>query len=317
MNALKALAATVLTVCVSLAGAAEEEAAALSARWRRAILSNDVAEMNAVLDARPEFVTLRLVSDRTYLHGFAATGKIEAARVFLAHGADVNAGDSQGATPLFMAAWQKQAAMVAYLLEAGADPTVTVTLDGNPGVLQFVDRSAQPETYALLEKAIELRKDSFGAWARAVASGDVAGMKQVLAIHPEYAKQPFKNGGWPLYNAIATSKIDAVTFLLDAGADPNSVEKENGAVPLHMALATSNFEIAGLLMDRGADPNQALVTAAGDCRVEMLELLLAHEVDVNFRVEGVTALDHAHLAGLDQCVRIQKKHGPKRGRDLK
>lgn len=317
MNALKALAGTVLAVCVSLAGAADEDVAALSARLRKAILADDIAELTAVLDARPEFTTDRLVSDRTFMHGFAATGKIEAARVFLAHGANVDAADSQGATPLVMAAWQKQHAMVEFLLGAGADPTITVQTEGNPGLLQFVDRSQQPETYQLLESAIQRRNDPFMAWIQAVRRGDVAAMKLSLAEHPEYATQPFKNGDWPLYAAIATRKLDAVTFLLDAGADPNSVENENGAMPLHMALATDNPAVAGLLLERGADPNPALTTAAGECKYELLELLLARKADVNFLDQGTTALDHALVANQDRCVTLLKEHGAKRAKDLR
>ena len=59
----------------------------------------------------------------TLLHDVAQAGEIEKARLLLAHDADIDAIDEEyRSTPLAMAARWGQRAMVAFLLERGADP---------------------------------------------------------------------------------------------------------------------------------------------------------------------------------------------------
>ena len=59
----------------------------------------------------------------TLLHDMAQSGDIAKARLLLDHGADINAVDDEyRTTPLGMAARWGQRAMVAFLLERGADP---------------------------------------------------------------------------------------------------------------------------------------------------------------------------------------------------
>jgi uncharacterized protein len=57
------------------------------------------------------------------LHSAAATRQLEAARLLIVHGADVNARQAAGFTPLHEAAGNGDVALGRVLLEAGADPT--------------------------------------------------------------------------------------------------------------------------------------------------------------------------------------------------
>ena len=64
---------------------------------------------------------------RTFLHGCAEKGDIEAARTFLELGADIDAIElANGGTPLAAAARKGQVEMVRFLLDAGADPAAPV-----------------------------------------------------------------------------------------------------------------------------------------------------------------------------------------------
>jgi len=64
---------------------------------------------------------------RTFLHGCAEKGDVEAARTFLELGADIDAIElAEGGTPLAAAARKGQVEMVRFLLDTGADPTVPV-----------------------------------------------------------------------------------------------------------------------------------------------------------------------------------------------
>ena len=62
---------------------------------------------------------------RTFLHGCAEKGDVEAARVFLELGAEIDAIELEyGGTPLAAAARSGKAEMVRFLLDQGADPTI-------------------------------------------------------------------------------------------------------------------------------------------------------------------------------------------------
>lgn len=101
--------------------------------------------------------------------------------------------------------------------------------------------------------------------ADAPLDGDGRGMPLILALRardPWFAERLLKAGArpnppgapsMPMRTAIGLNAPRAVTMLLDAGADPNLVER-TGTRPLHTALDMERFRIAELLLDRDADP---------------------------------------------------------------
>lgn len=303
----------ILAIGPCLATAADESPNA-GQRMMTAITTGDMKDLSALLDAMPSLATGRGPHGRTILHGMAAQGKVDAAGVFLEHGANIDATDDQGATPLVLAVIAKQAAMVHYLLDAGADPTIKLNIEGNPMAENFASRE-QPDIYDTIRKATRRKSDPMMAWIQAVGRGDAPEMKVILALHPEYGSSPYPGKGWPLFQAVATGRREAVELLLDAHAPVDSQEV-NGTTPLSLSVTSENADIANLLIDRGADPSTVLIVAAGECKLGMLELLLDRGADVNYRDEGTTALDHALLMGHDDCIKLLKRKGAKRGKDL-
>jgi ankyrin repeat protein len=279
-----------------------------------ALTNGDIKELAAVLDEVPALAIGKGPHGRTLLHGVASRGNVDAARVFLEHGANIDATDEQGATPLVMAVLGKQAAMVHYLLDAGADPTIKLNIEGNPMAENFAS-SEQRDIYDTIKKATLRKSDPMMAWIQAVGRADAAEMKSILVLHPEYGSSPYPGKGWPLFMAVATGKREAVLLLLDAHAPVDSQEV-NGSTPLSLSVTSENADIANLLIDRGADPNTVLALAAGECKIGMLQLLLDRGADVNHRDGKATALDHALLAGQDECIKLLKRSGGKRGKDL-
>lgn len=99
---------------------------------------------------------------------------------------------------------------------------------------------------------------------------------------------------WAVYN----NDLDAVDLLIRSGADVNAAD-DLGVTSLSLACQNSNANITSKLLEAGADPDLAKVTGVTplmECAnvgaVEALELLLAHEADVNAREnkKGQTAL---------------------------
>jgi hypothetical protein len=88
----------------------------------------------------------------------ARSGELDALRSLLAEGADVDAADEQGWTPLNYAAGRGDAEAVRLLLEHGADPTVTGRDNRTP--LMIARAADRKEVVGILTEAEQER----GAW---------------------------------------------------------------------------------------------------------------------------------------------------------
>lgn len=90
----------------------------------RAAKKGDLAAIRKLLRADPSLAHARDKEDSTPLHWAAWRGQVEAARVLLESGAEVNARNQNrhwGTTPLHAAAHGNQAAVAQLLLAHGAD----------------------------------------------------------------------------------------------------------------------------------------------------------------------------------------------------
>lgn len=106
----------------------------------------------------------------------------------------------------------------------------------------------------------------------------------------------------PLQIAAGSDRVEAVTLLLDAGADVNATD-DIGQSALHAVCDSGELEIAKLLLDAKADVtladndgNTPLHTVVGYDwdSIELVRLLIASGADVNAKnKEGETPLDIA------------------------
>jgi hypothetical protein len=129
----------------------------------------------------------------------------------------------------------------------------------------------------------------------AIHSGDVAGLRQLLADNPGVASAPL--GGryksrtplhavtdWPGY---FHSGPDIVFLLVEAGADPNA-RQAGEETPLHWAASSDDWHVAAALIDAGADINAPdgsigtpLANAVGYACWDVARLLVARGADVD------------------------------------
>ena len=150
----------------------------------------------------------------------------------------------------------------------------------------------------------------------------------LLQHHDPNEREP--NGLTPLMWAARSGSIEAMTILLDRGADPGARDAINGWTALSHAIHKRQAGAVRLLLERGVDPNTAarrlrpLAMAAADRDPAILELLLAHGADPHARgIGGSTALSVAvsggALSDLDRpllggchpaTVRALLKHDP-------
>ncbi len=142
---------------------------------------------------------------------------------------------------------------------------------------------------------------------QAAARNDVAALRALL---DEGHKADEGGDSWTaLIWASRSGSIDAMTLLLDSGADvnqPGPTGDNWDATPLQHAILQRQPAAVRLLLDRGADPNRGagpgspspLHLAAGDTDPAILTLLLAHGADPTVEDEhGATPLSRAVSAG--------------------
>lgn len=202
----------------------------------------------------------------------ARTADVEASKLLLKSGADVNLPEPDGTTPLLWAVYHSSPDLVKVLLDAGADANLANDLDITP--LLQASRFGNAELVSLL-----------------LASG-----ARLVESEPKTET--------PLMAAARAGSVDAVQLLLDAGADSNAREPVDQQTALMWSVAEGHLDVAELLLQAGADPNvqarvselserknadfptggfAALHWAARDGNEAMIDLLLDHGADINAR----------------------------------
>jgi hypothetical protein len=159
----------------------------------------------------------------------ARNGDIDEARKHVAAGADVNAPEADGTSPLLWAAYQSSPELVGLLLEAGADPNAPNDFGVTP-LLQAARYGDTATITALLKGGAGL---------------EVAG----------------RDGETPLMAAARAGSVAAVKLLLDSGADPNAAEALEDQTALMWASAEGHAAVVDALLTAGADPNRKARTS--------------------------------------------------------
>ena len=199
----------------------------------------------------------------------AKTGDLQGLQKALAAGADVNARNEYGQTPLHRAASNKNPAVAALLIDRGADINA---------------RDKEGET--ALHRAASNKNPAVAA----------------LLIDRGANIEAQDSDITPLHMAAFSENPDVVALLIDRGADINARDKR-GNTPLHLAASNyKNLAVVALLIERGADINARdnrgwtpLHWAAFHIEnPDLVALLINHGDDINARdVRDFTPLDIA------------------------
>jgi ankyrin len=261
---------------------------------------------------------------------------LDAAQRLLKAGANPDAANRYGITPLSLAAENSSAPLIQALLQAGAHPTgailMTAARAGNAEVVRMLiargaGANAREDTLgetALMWAAAENHPEAVRALIehgadvnarsdKLVYPKDRFGLEGVTTILPR--------GNWTaLMYAARQGALESARTLAEMGADLNLVDSD-GTTALELAILNGHFDTAGMLTEKGADPNIADVTgmaamyAAVDMNtlgeiygrpgrksmdkltaLDLIPILLAHGANPNATLKSPT-LSRAHTPG--------------------
>jgi len=120
------------------------------------------------------------------------------------------------------------------------------------------------------------------------------------------------NGTPALAFAIQKGDGEMVSLLLDAGADPNILDRESGEVALTMAAGRNNNDIVERLLKHGANPNlankqyeTALIKAVSNSNRNMVRMLVDAGADPEWQdFTGHSAIWYAEAKRRQDIVNI-------------
>jgi ankyrin repeat protein len=297
------------------------------------ILARNGADLNAKskipefpkvkVDAATMVVTALPKGGFTALLLAARQGAMDGVRALAEAGADLNATDPDGTSPLNMAIINAHYDVAALLVEKGANPNVADVAGMTPLYAAIDMRHQEPLINRPLARPsgpmlpLDLVKVLL-----ANGADPNARLKTPLLMRQHNGGDPSLNeGATPLMRAAKVSDVTTMSLLLEKGADPNLRLRNQGTAL--MIAASRQGRNAGpeentvaamkLLIDKGADPN--LVNDNGETALHIA--VGRGDAVVRFLAENGTKLDIKDKFGrtpLDVAMGVPGGGGGGRGR---
>jgi ankyrin repeat protein len=311
----------------------------------------------AVIEGNIEALTQLLTANRDEANmpdwtgnlplGYAVQmNNIDAARVLIEHGADVNreydpTGRHIPTSPLYEATKADRVEMVELMMNHGGNPHKSVNYDtpfnhamksGSIRMIEMflgnVDINAMPDGRTLLTTAagynradLVQRLIELGADVNKVNSRGYAPLYfarnnvDIMRILLEHGADPNASNSdvtLPLYIASQNNNLEAIRLLIEHGAKvniPNSL-----LTPLHHVTKHNNLEAMRLLIEKGANVNLSstfppIYVASENNNLEAMRLLIEKGANVNLPKKGFKPLHNVIKHNNLEAVRLLIEHG--------
>ncbi len=300
-------------VGVLLFGAMTASAQDPSDGFYQAIRNNDLPTLRTLV--KSSGVNVKGRHESTPLMYAAAYGSLDALKLLLAAGADVNAKNTFDVTALLWCA--NDLAKVRLLVEKGANVNAQSKQGRTPLIVAAAHDGNSQTVKFLLDKGADVSASDSAkntALSDAADANDTESVRLLVAKGADInAKNGF--GDTALMNAAANGNVEVMKLLLAKGADVSLVDSNEGVrvkngpialggfTALHYAAPTGGAAAVKLLLDAGAKVNvqdvrgmTPLILAIGTDRpdVDVIRLLLAKGADKNIKSkDGESAVDWA------------------------
>lgn len=264
----------------------------------------------------------------TALHFAAFHGSVALARVLLDHGADVNAENHDGKSPLELAAWEGGTEILGAILEYGPD----LARSGAAALYTAAEHGARDRCDLLLEHGADPDLHT------AIMLGLEERVRALLDADPSLRNARDRRGRTPLDIAAAWGKHPIAEVLIARGAsvslvqaaglgmletvqqqvesDPAVVNPSDGSeTPLMAAARNGQVTVIEYLLARGADVHLGQaeyvhrVLPIHVAAAASVEALVAAGADVNVPYRGFTPLQRALSRGDHELVEALRRHG--------
>ena len=204
-------------------------------------------------------------------------------QAIIGHGAHLNATNGRKETALLLACWKGNEDAISVLLDAGADPNIANAVGTICLHTDIEEGCSSDVLQAIICHGVHLNAtDRRNETALSLACWE--GNEDAISVLLDAGADP--NIVPCLHIAIEMSCSNVLQAIIDHGADVNAVDKSKRTA-LTIAFTIGNTDVINILLSAGADPN---ITKEGtllhyavkrNCCKEMLQAIINHCIDIN------------------------------------
>lgn len=315
---------------IALTGCRRRDSQYYTTELWEAVKKGDTAKVNSILSMKPELVNISNDFIHLAIWHCHEESRKDVVDILISMGADVNARDKGGGTPLHAAAGLGEKDIIEILLANGADiharnefgstPLHNAALNGrhNGAIQLLLDNGAD-----INAKSIDGETPIQSAWPLSHFEEESYDPNDECAIWSwETIQDEDYDDKIKTIKLFLDNGVDANTWysfrerVVDKHADPNSTEIVLVYPLLQLATSHNQKELVEMLLAYGADVNSggrkgftALHFAALRGNVEIGKMLIEKGADVNMKTkDGVTPLYFAEREKNEKFSELLRKH---------
>ena len=264
----------------------------------------------------PEVDVNHVADDFTALHWACQEDYRNMQQLLIDAGADIEAKDENGHSPLLLASKDASLDTVKILLKAGADVSATDNKGHTCLLLAAWNGHTETVRYLLCLPEVDANQSHYRGYTslhRAVLQKHSDVVEVLIDAGADIEAKRDGIGKTPLQYACEVGEREIVRMLLEAGADIEAKD-ENGRSPLLLASKEGSLDTVKMLLEAGAEVcatdeggDTCLMFAAAYGHTETVSYLVGlNEVEINHRNnDDSTALEYASRnlhAGVEQVL---------------